>query len=64
MPAVAVAVPAVAVAVPAPAVQYNAGLQHLLLHNYGAARTCFQHAAAHYADTVREACGVCRARTE
>eukprot|EP00198_Chlamydomonas_reinhardtii_P005047 XP_001694383.1 predicted protein [Chlamydomonas reinhardtii] len=25
--------------------------QHLLLHNYGAARTCFQHAAAHYADT-------------
>ncbi|KAG2484512.1 hypothetical protein HYH03_016654 [Edaphochlamys debaryana] len=37
--------------VPVPAVLYNAGLQHLLLRNYGAARKCFAGAAQHYAGT-------------
>ncbi|PNH08067.1 CCR4-NOT transcription complex subunit 10 [Tetrabaena socialis] len=40
-----------AVAVPTPAVMYNAGLQHLLLQNFAAARQCFSEAAPHYVNT-------------
>ncbi|GLI68210.1 hypothetical protein VaNZ11_012554 [Volvox africanus] len=40
-----------AAAVPVPAVMYNAGLQHLMLQNYEAARKCFAAAASHYRNT-------------
>ncbi|GIL79541.1 hypothetical protein Vretimale_12222 [Volvox reticuliferus] len=42
---------AAAAAVPVPAVMYNAGLQHLMLHNYEAARKCFAAAASQYRNT-------------
>ncbi|KXZ56089.1 hypothetical protein GPECTOR_2g971 [Gonium pectorale] len=42
---------AAAAVVPLPAVLYNAGLQHLLLGQYAAARERFAAAAAHYVNT-------------